>query len=228
MFLIVQNDPLCPPGGLVQILDNSGHPWRCLAAYAAEPFPDPATLTGIVVLGGEMGVHDTAEHPHLARVVDFIRASIKVGTPLLGICLGGQLLSHAAGGVVSSPSPHRETGICTVDLNADGSADPLFAGVTNPFVTFQLHSDSFTVPPGGTLLASSAACPAQAFRLPGCVYGVQFHPEVDRAIVGDWDGLFSPRADYLSGFVASEAAFNADSHAILANFISLAADSRLS
>ncbi|WP_263630508.1 type 1 glutamine amidotransferase [Geomonas agri] len=228
MFLIVQNDPLCPAGGLVHILENSGHPYRCLYAYGGEPFPDPATLTGIIVLGGEMGVHDTDEHPHLARVIDFIRASISAGTPLLGICLGGQLLSHAAGGVVSSPSPHTEMGICGVDVNAEGSVDPLFAGVPNPFVTFQLHNDSFTVPPGGTLLASSAACPAQAFRLPGCVYGVQFHPEVDRAIVDDWDGLFSPRAGYLSGFIAAEADFNAASHAILANFISLAATTRLS
>ncbi|MBU5613270.1 type 1 glutamine amidotransferase [Geomonas azotofigens] len=228
MFLIVQNDPLCPAGGLLRLLDDSGHPYRCLAAYAAETFPDPATCTGIVVLGGEMGVHDTAEHPHIALVVDFIRAALTAGTPLLGICLGGQLLSHAAGGVVSSPSPHREMGICGVELNGEGSADPLFAGIATHFVTFQLHNDSFTVPPGGTLLASSDACPFQAFRLPGCVYGVQFHPEVGRAIVDAWDGLFSPRADYLSGFIAAEAAFNAASHAILANFISLAAAPRLS
>ncbi|WP_224957683.1 type 1 glutamine amidotransferase [Geomonas subterranea] len=228
MFLIVQNDPLCPAGGLLPLLDGSGHPYRSLAAFAAEPFPDPESLTGIVVLGGEMGVHDTAGHPHLVRVLDFIDAALKAGTPLLGICLGGQLLSHAAGGVVSSPSPHREMGICGVDLNATGSGDPLFAGVPTPFVTFQLHNDSFTVPPGGTLLASSAACPAQAFRLPGCVYGVQFHPEVDRPIVDQWDGLFTPRADYLSGFITAEAEFNAASHAILANFISLAATARLS
>ncbi|MBJ6801840.1 type 1 glutamine amidotransferase [Geomonas propionica] len=228
MFLIVQNDPLCPAGGLLHLLKESGSPYRCLAAYAGEPLPDPASCTGIVVLGGEMGVHDTADHPHLALVIDFIRAALTTRTPLLGICLGGQLLSHAAGGVVSSPSPHREMGICRVDVIAEGSSDPLFAGIPNPFVTFQLHSDSFTVPPGGTLLASSGACPAQAFRLPGCVYGVQFHPEVDRAIVDAWDGLFSPRADYLSGFIAAETEFNAASRAILANFISLATGARLS
>ncbi|QWV92063.1 type 1 glutamine amidotransferase [Geomonas oryzisoli] len=228
MFLIVQNDPHCPAGGLLHLLEDSGHPYRCLAAYAGEAFPDPAALTGVVVLGGEMGAHDTVEHPHLALVLEFIAAAIKAGTPLLGICLGGQLLAHAAGGVVSSPSPHREMGICRVDLNGEGSADPIFAGVPSPFVTFQLHNDSFTVPPGGALLASSDACPAQAFRLPGCVYGVQFHPEVDRAIVDGWDALFTPRADYLSGFIAAETAFNSASHAILANFISLAAAARLS
>ena len=228
MFLIVQNDPLCPAGVLLHLLEESGHPYRCLAAYAGDPLPDPASCTGIVVLGGEMGVHDTAEHPHLTLVIDFIRAALTAGTPLLGICLGGQLLCHAAGGVVSSPSPHTEMGICRVDVNPEGSADPLFAGVPNPFVTFQLHNDSFTVPPRGALLASSGACPAQAFRLPGSVYGVQFHPEVDRAIVDVWDGLLSPRADHLSGFIAAETEFNAVSRAILANFISLAAGARLS
>lgn len=223
MFLIVQNDPHCPAGGLYPLLDASGLPYRIVAAYAAEPFPDPASLTGVVVLGGEMGVHDTLEHPHLPRVLQFITDTLAAGTPLLGICLGGQLLAHATGGVVHSPSCHGEMGICRVELNRQGSLDPLFAGVPTPFVTFQLHNDSFTLPPGATLLASSAACPAQAFRLPGRVYGVQFHPEVDRAIVDAWDGLFTPRADYLSGFIAAESDFNAASRAILANFISLAA-----
>lgn len=226
MFLIVQNDPHCPAGGLYLLLDAAGHPYQTVAAFASEPFPDPAALTGVVVLGGEMGAHDTAKHPHLCRVLDFIGCALRAGTPLLGICLGGQLLSHATGGVVHSPSCHGEMGICRVELNGEGGADPLFAGVPSPFVAFQLHNDSFTVPPGATLLASSAACPAQAFRLPGRVYGVQFHPEVDRSIVGVWDGLFTPRADYLSGFIAAEAEFNAASHAILANFIALAAAPR--
>jgi GMP synthase (glutamine-hydrolysing) len=227
MFLIVQNDPLCPAGGLSLLLERAGQPYRTVAAYAAEPFPDPATLTGVVVLGGEMGVHDTAEHPHLTAVLEFMGRSLEAGTPLLGICLGGQLLSLATGGVVHSPSRHGEMGICQVELNRQGSLDPLFAGVPTPFVTFQLHNDSFTVPAAATLLAFSAACPAQAFRLSGCVYGVQFHPEVDRAIVEAWDGLFTPRAEYLSGFIAAETRFNAASHAILANFISLAAAARL-
>lgn len=226
MFLIVQNDPLCPAGGLDLLLEESRLPSRTLAAYAGETLPDLAGITGVIVLGGEMGVHDTDRHPHLGRVVSFLRRALEARTPLLGICLGGQLLSHAAGGVVSSPSPHGEMGVCRVELNGTGEKDPLFAGVPASFVTFQLHNDSFTVPPGGTLLADSTACPAQAFRLDGPAYGVQFHPEADRAIIAAWDRLGTPHTDHLAGFLAAEAAFNAASHAMLRNFISLAAASR--
>jgi GMP synthase (glutamine-hydrolysing) len=228
MFLIVQNDSHCPPGGLVMALDSSGHPYSCLAAYGTLPFPDLSELTGIVVLGGEMGVHETDRFPPLLRVNSFMARALEADVPLLGICLGGQLLAKVAGGAVSSPSAHGEKGICLVTLNEEGMADPLFAGVPTPFITFQLHNDSFTPPPGAVLLAGSAACPAQAFRLGRQAYGLQFHPEVDRAIVSDWGGLSAPCEDFLAGFLAAELPFYAASRAILGNFISLAAASNLS
>ena len=227
MFLIVQNDPLCPPGSCLQLLQASGHPYRLLAAYQEEPLPDPATLSGVIVLGGDMGVHETERFPYLERVKSFLMQALQAGTPLLGICLGGQLLAQAAGGQVASPSPHGEKGVCRMTLTAAGACDPLFAGVANPVVTFQLHDDSFTPPPGAALLAGSAACPAQAFRLGAHAYGVQFHPEVDPAIVACWEQLPQPPLELLPGFLSAQAAFERASHAILANFISLAAASRL-
>lgn len=227
MFVIVQNDPHCPPGGCAMLLDSLGHLYSCLAGYGEVPFPDLAEVTGIIVLGGEMGVHETGRFPHLLRVSSFMARALEAGTPLLGICLGGQLLAKLAGGAVRSPSAHGEKGVCQVTLNQEGRADPLFAGVPSPFVTFQLHNDSFTPPPGATLLAGSTACPAQAFRLGSNAYGLQFHPEVDRAIVSDWGRLSVPHEDFLAGFLAAELPFHAASHAILANFISLAAASNL-
>lgn len=226
MFLIVQNDPGCPPGACLQLLARSGHPFRTSAAYLDEPFPDPARLTGAIVLGGDMGVHESERFPHLDRVRAFIGAALQAGTPLLGICLGGQLLAQVAGGLVNSPSPHGEKGICRVDLTARGARDPLFQGVENPFVTFQFHGDSFAVPPAATLLAGSGACPAQAFRLGRACYGLQFHPEVDRGIVASWEPLSQPRLDLVPAFDAAKPAFDAASHAILTNFLSLAAASR--
>jgi len=226
MFLMIQNDPQCPPGACSELLTSAGHPFRTLAGYSDQELPDPAALTGVIVLGGEMGVHDTRQFPHLSRVMEFMNRTLAAGTPLLGICLGGQLLAQAQGGRVLSRSPHREKGICQVTLNPEGASDPLFRGVPSPFTTFQLHNDSFTPPPGATLLAHSAACPAQAFRLGERGYGVQFHPEVDRAIVSAWGALSTPPIDFLSAFLAEETLFNAASHAILANFIALAADSR--
>jgi GMP synthase-like glutamine amidotransferase len=227
MFIIIQNDPQCPAGGCTEILASSGQPFRTVAGYGDDPLPDPAGVTGVIVLGGEMGVHDGERFPHLDRIRALMARALQAGTPLLGICLGGQLLAQVAGGLVSSPSPHGEKGICRVELNQEGKSDPLFLGVPACFVTFQLHNDSFTTPPGATLLAGSAACPAQAFRL-GCnAYGLQFHPEVDRPIVSAWGGLSTPPVDFLGGFLSAELPFNAASHAILANFISLAAASRL-
>lgn len=226
MFLIVQNDPQCPAGSCSRLLLGAARPFGTVAAYRGEPFPEPGSLSGIVVLGGEMGVHDTARHPYLVGVLSFIERALRAGTPLMGICLGGQLLAHVAGGTVSSPSPHGEHGVCRVELNGEGMRDPLFKGVDNPFVTFQLHNDSFTVPAGATLLAGSPACPAQAFRMENDVYGLQFHPEVDRAIVAAWDLFSTPPTDHLAGFIRAEAEFNAASHAVIANFISLAGASR--
>lgn len=222
MFLIIQNDPQCPPGSLTELITAAGHDFRTVAAYQETELTAPDGVTGIIVLGGEMGVHDTARFPYLARVCALMGEALEKGTPLLGICLGGQLLAHVAGGRVSSPSPHGENGICRVDLNEDGARDPLFSGVDRNFVTFQLHGDSFTVPPGGLLLAASPVCPAQAFRLGKNAYGLQFHPEVDRSIVSHWGTLSTPAVDYLTGFVAEEAPFSASSRTILANFINLA------
>jgi GMP synthase (glutamine-hydrolysing) len=227
MFALIENDPLCPPGACAALLTELGYPFRTIAAHLDESLPDPATLTGIIVLGGEMGVHDTELFPHLERVRAFMSQALATGTPLLGICLGGQLLAQVAGGQVNSPSMHAEQGICRVSLNAEGALDTLFLGVAPPFVTFQLHNDSFTVPPGAVLLAGSPACPAQAFRLAGRAYGVQFHSEVDRDIVSGWDALSTPASDHLAAFLRAEAPFQAASRTILSNFIMLAAASLL-
>lgn len=226
MFLIVQNDPQCPAGGCSELLTAFGRPFGTVAGYSERPFPDPAALTGVIVLGGEMGVHDTRRFPYLARVMTFMAQTLEAGTPLLGICLGGQLLAQVAGGEVSSPSSHGEQGVCQVTLNREGLADPLFLGIPPTFTTFQLHNDSFTVPPGATLLAHSPACPAQAFRLGQHAYGLQFHPEVDRAIVSAWGALSTPPVDFLPAFLAAEEPFNAASHALIANFIALSAACR--
>jgi GMP synthase (glutamine-hydrolysing) len=228
MFLIIQNDPHCPPGSCAELLAELGRPFRTVAAFAGEPCPDPAGCDGSIVLGGEMGVHETDRFPYLKGVLDFMGRAVGAGTPLLGICLGGQLLAHLAGGTVASPSQHGEKGVCQVDLNRDGVRDPIFRGVPRNFLTFQLHDDSFTPPPGAVLLGASAACPAQAFRLGRCAYGVQFHPEVDPAIVSCWGALSTPAVDFLPRFHASEPAFRAASRAILENFLSLAAPPRRS
>jgi len=220
MIAIIQNDREVPAGRCTTLIEAAGGAHRIVPAYAA-PLPDPASFSGAIVLGGAMGVHEGERFPYLADVQRFMTRALHLGTPLLGICLGGQLLAHVAGGTVTPVSPYGEKGIDHVTLTDEGRADPLFAGVPAVFTTFQWHQDSFLPPPGGVLLASSAACPWQAFRC-GNAYGVQFHPEVDRAIVSAWSSSSVGGAEIVAAYDAAAETFAAHNHAIIANFVAFA------
>lgn len=220
MFLVVQNDPKCPPGSCAELIESAGKRFRLWAAFGDDGPPASDRYRGLIVLGGEMGVHETDRFPHLDRVRRIIRAALDRNLPTLGICLGGQLLAQVLGGRVASPSSHGEKGICRVKLTRAGEGDPLFSGVTPEFTTFQYHNDSFTVPPGALLLAHSDLCPVQAFRFGPCGYGVQFHPEVNRAIVSSWDGIDPGAPSLLPGYLSQQPLFDLASRAIIGNFVS--------
>lgn len=136
--------------------------------------------TGIISLGGEMGAHDGARYPFLAPEIDLLERAHAEGIPILGICLGAQLLATALGGRVA-PGGCHEVGWLEVDVVTD---DPLL-GPARRTRQFQWHSDSFDLPPGAELLATSPAWEAEAFRS-GNSYGLQFHPEVDASLVRAW------------------------------------------
>ena len=146
--------------------------------------------------------------------------------PLLGICLGGQLLAGVLGARVIADSCFGEKGTLPVTLTAEGRTDSLFAGIGHEFITFQWHNDSFEVPIGGILLASSEACPGQAFRYGNNAWGLQFHPEVNRTIVdvwARWSEETSPHADqFLASFTRMEESYHGASRRLLANFLRIA------
>lgn len=226
MLLIIQNDREVPPGNFTATVGEMGVSCRIVHPYAGEELPLPGEISAAIVLGGAMGVHDAARHPFLVRVKDFIGGCLRMETPFLGICLGGQLLADMLGGEVVANSPHGEKGTLTVRLTATGEKDPLFAGIPREFVTFQWHNDSFVVPPGGTLLASSAACPNQSFRFGPSAWGTQFHPEVDREIIDCWARGTEETAqrtdDFLAAFDRAETAYREVSRRLLGNFLRLA------
>ncbi|UFS69622.1 type 1 glutamine amidotransferase [Geomonas sp. RF6] len=226
MFAIIQNDPEVPAGSCTDLLRAAGAEGRTFLPCDNDPLPDPASLGGIIVLGGTMGVHEREEFPYLSEVESFMKGALRLRVPLLGICLGGQLLAHASGGSVTPRSPHGEKGICQVSLTSGGCADPLFSGVPATFTTFQWHYDSFLPPAGATLLASSSRCPWQAFRCCDHAYGVQFHPEVDRAIVSGWSSPSGEAPAIVSSFDAARPVFEAHNHTILSNFIRIAINAR--
>jgi GMP synthase (glutamine-hydrolysing) len=145
----------------------------------------PVRHGAVIVLGGPLGVYQADEHPFLDREIALIRACLDEGRPVLGICLGAQLLAAAAGARVYPGERGKEIGWAAVELSDAGVADPLWAGFPRRFTTFHWHGDTFDLPDGAELLARTPGY-VQAFRLGVHAYGVQFHPEVVPPELESW------------------------------------------
>jgi GMP synthase-like glutamine amidotransferase len=149
------------------------------------PSPEaPEAFDALVVFGGSMHVDQEEKHPWLPAQHDLMREAVERGQPLMGVCLGGQLLARATGAHVG-PAPRPEIGWFEIELTPEGEADPVVGALPARFDAFQWHSYAFEVPPGGALLARNAVCP-QAFRIGEAAWGVQFHPEVTREMLEAW------------------------------------------
>jgi len=148
---------------------------------AAEP--DPARYDGLIFMGGAMSVNDGL--PHLEREARWIAQAVEAGRPVLGVCLGAQLIAKALGASVYR-NPVKEIGWFEIELTGEGAADPLFAGVGPRETVFQWHGETFDLPPGARWLASSTACRHQAFRIGSSAYALQFHLEVTPEMIADW------------------------------------------
>lgn len=153
-------------------------------ANAAQAF-EPGGWSALVVLGGPMNVDQTDRYPFLAREVEWIRQAIAAELPVLGICLGSQLLAKALGASVRA-NGIKEIGWYDVALTADAKQDRLFGDCQPVLPVFQWHGDTWDLPEGATLLATGAACRHQAFRFGELAWGLQFHWEVTPAMVCEW------------------------------------------
>ncbi len=233
MLTILQNDQDVPIGSYGEYLSTAGIESRLVMAFAGESLPDPSSCSAVIALGGAMGVHDEGRHPFLRQVKRFIAGCVRMDVPFLGICLGGQLLADVLGARVSS-GICCERGVLPVHLNPEGSSDPLFSGIPNPFLSFQWHNDSFDLPQGAVTLASSPACPQQAFRF-GRAYGLQFHPEVNSDIIANWCREIPgdpPMTEVEAGellydFTCRQDAYYSVSHRLLENFLGISCNSLL-
>jgi GMP synthase-like glutamine amidotransferase len=131
-----------------------------------------------------MHVDQKDRHPWLTGQHDLMREALDRGQPLMGVCLGGQLLARVAGAHVG-PAARPEIGWFEIELTPEGASDPVVGALPERFEAFEWHSYAFDVPPGGVLLAESPAC-AQAFRIGEAAWGVQFHPEVTHEMLEAW------------------------------------------
>ncbi|PIQ06385.1 MAG: amidotransferase [Nitrospirae bacterium CG18_big_fil_WC_8_21_14_2_50_70_55] len=171
------------------------------ALYAAEPLPDVAGLDLLVALGGPMSVNDEAAFPWLVEEKRYLRQAIDRGIPVLGVCLGAQLIASAMGARVY---PNREKEIGWFPVTAVEPADGSSFRFPTAIEVFHWHGETFTLPAGAVHLARSAGCAHQAFQLGGSAIGLQFHlettPASARALVDHCRGELLP-----GRFVQSEA-----------------------
>jgi len=173
------------PGSLGTFLEAQGYGLRTVRLYAGESLPgDPTGFAAIISMGGPMNVYEDDKYPFLAAEAGLLRAAIDRKVPVLGICLGAQMIARVCGAEVTK-SPMKEVGWCNVSLSDAGERDPFFRGVPSELEVLQWHEDMFRIPDGGVLLATSADCPHQAFRC-GSAYGLQFHVEVTREMLAVW------------------------------------------
>lgn len=140
---------------------------------------------GLVVLGGPMSANDTAKYPFLGDTMRLIREFAAADRPVLGICLGAQIIARAFGGEVYR-MPHLESGFYTMAATPEGARDPVFSGLGADITSFQNHFEAVRNVPGAVALATGGACLIQAFRIGRATYATQFHPEVTIDIVRDW------------------------------------------
>jgi GMP synthase (glutamine-hydrolysing) len=147
--------------------------------------PDPHEAAGVVVLGGVMNVDQTDAHPFLLPERDFLRSAVAADIPLLGICLGGQLLARSLGARVTR-ARLPETGFFPLHPTEAASTDPLFSCFRHGDRMFQWHEDAFELPAGAGLLLTGDGLTNQAFRAGERAWGVQFHPEVTPQLLEAW------------------------------------------
>jgi GMP synthase (glutamine-hydrolysing) len=205
-WVALQHVPYEGPGLIAEAASRRGLELRLCHPYRGEPLPSSEEIDGLVVMGGPMSVHDTAEHPHLARESELIAMTVRAGCPVLGVCLGAQLLAHALGARVYR-GEQAEIGCGAVSLTEAGREDPVLGSVgaaTLPVVHW--HKDTFELPADASLLASSALFPHQAFRVGARAYGLQFHVEVDQELARAWRELLPGGALEESSVIEIEAA----------------------
>ncbi len=184
---VLQHVPHETLGSLESHFRAAGVEWRAVAMFSrqtAETAWDWDHVAGLVVLGGPMNVDQVAEHPFLQWEVGWIQEAVRRQLPVLGICLGAQLLAKSLGARVYA-NRVKEIGWYDIELMAPAD-DPLFGGLNGRRTVFQWHGDTFDLPAGAVQLARSELCEQQAFRFGANAYGLQFHVEVTADMVDRW------------------------------------------
>lgn len=203
MIVVVHNSPLSGPGRLSAALDRPGVDRADVYLHKGEIPPPVDELSAVVLLGGEMAAYDLDEFPFLADALQLIRDCVAADKPVLGICLGSQLIAAALGGRVFK-ADRPEVGVIEIELTDAGRHHPVLGPLKSPVLA--VHQDTFELPPGSVLLAESDRFP-HAFEL-GSALALQFHPETPASEVQSW--IFEPQYTLLQRAGVDPREFSAD------------------
>ncbi len=188
-ILVFQHVAAEPLGTLDNLIRRRGHRVKFVNfERQPEAIPNLDRYRGLVVLGGPMNVEEQAQRPHLRTELRVIEQALRQNKPVLGICLGAQLLAHALGADVRRHE-RPEIGWYDLETTAAARADPVLAGLGERGPVFEWHSCSFAIPHGAQHLARTATCENQAFRHGENAYGFQFHLEMNHALIERWLNL---------------------------------------
>jgi GMP synthase (glutamine-hydrolysing) len=189
--LVLQHIACEGPAAIGEALHRRGLTLRIVRADAGEPVPATlATYSALIVMGGPMGVYEADRYPHLRDELRVIEEALRRDRPVLGVCLGSQLLAAALGARVH-PSGGKEIGWFPVELSEAAASDTLFGDAPRRFTALHWHGDVFDLPEGAVPLASSAATERQAFRYGDRAFGILFHLELARPQLEEWVVAFA-------------------------------------
>lgn len=185
-FLVLQHISCEGLGTIEPAMSRRGIGHRYVRLFDGEPVPrDIEQYSGLIILGGPMNVYEVDKYPYLKDEDVLIKRAMDRGLPMLGICLGSQLIAKASNAKVRKGAK-KEIGWHDLNLTPDGMEDAVFKGFPDKLTVFQWHGDTFDIPEGATRIASSALFPNQAYRIGYKVYGLQFHLEVTEEIIKQW------------------------------------------
>ncbi len=189
MILVVKNTGIEGPGLWEGVMEEKGVECQVVEAYKEDLLTELGPYSHVLILGGPMSANEEEKYPFLSQEIELIKNCVDMDKPLLGICLGSQLIAKALGSSVY-PAPAKEIGWHTVELTRPAAMDFLFSFMPKEITVFQWHEETFDLPRHSVRLAASEVCPNQAFRYKNHIYGLQFHLEVTQGMVNTWKEVY--------------------------------------